>query len=99
MLVIVPAIIMILIGAYAHMSVAPGAASIPLHWSFTEASMFVPRLFAFGFFPVIGIAALLLLSLLPPIGSTAMILVSLLLIGIQLLHIGLTYRWFAKTRA
>jgi uncharacterized oligopeptide transporter (OPT) family protein len=98
MLVIVPAVIMIVIAAYAYSSVAPGVASIPMQWSLTEAHLFLPRLFAFAAFPVVGIVALLILNHFS-IGTAGIIFAAALVTAIQLLHIGLAYRWFAKTRS
>src|ERR1044072_6152935 len=98
MLVIVPAVIMIIIAVYAYSSVAPGVASVPMQWSLTEAHLFLPRLFAFVAFPVFGILALLMLNYFA-IGAGGIIFAAVLVIAIQVLHIGLAHRWFAKTRA
>lgn len=98
MLVIVPAVIMIVIAAYAYSSVAPGVASIPMQWSLKEAHLFLPRRFAFAFFPVIGILAVLVLNHFS-LGAAAVIFAAALVIAIQLLHIGLARRWYARTRA
>jgi hypothetical protein len=97
MLVIVPVIIMIIIAAYAFSAIAPGAVSIPMQWSPGEAHFLLPRLFAFAAIPAIGIVVLLILNY-ASVGSTATILVAVLFIAIQLLHVGLAHRWFAKTR-
>jgi hypothetical protein len=96
MLVIVSAVVMIAIAFYAHSTVAPGAATLPLHWSLAgKADIRAPRLVAFAVVPVIGIVALLVLTLASAASMTAMVLVAALFVVIQLLHIWLIRRWFA----
>lgn len=98
--VIIAAIAMIIIAAYAYVNVAPGAAVIPMQWSPSGAVNYSwPRLTAFATLPIIGIVALVLLNAFAIAPSAVMVAIALLFVVIQLLHIVLTRRWFAKKRA
>jgi len=99
MTVIIAAIAMILIAAYAYINVAPGVAAIPMQWSPSgQVNYSWPRLTAFAALPIIGIVALVLLNAFAVAPPDVMVVIAVLFVVIQLLHIALTRRWFAKTR-
>lgn len=98
-IVVVAAIVMIIIAAYAYSNIAPGAAVIPMQWSPSGAVNYSwPRLAAFAALPIIGIVALVLLAAFAIAPAAVVVVIAILFVAIQLLHIVLTQRWFAKTR-
>ena len=99
MLVIVPAVIMIIIGAYAYSSVAPGVASIPMQWSLKrEVSWTAPRAIAFAFIPVLAAGVLAALVQSNQVRNTDIAWMGGVFLACQLLHITLTHRWFNASR-
>jgi hypothetical protein len=90
-----PAVALIVIGLYAYVVVAPGAASIPMQWSIGgNVNLSAPRAIAFGLIPAVGLVAIIILSML---GFGAIIGGGVIL-GVQIVHVLMVRNWYAKSR-
>ena len=94
MIEFLPAIALIVIGLYAYFAVAPGAASIPMQWGIGGGvNWSAPRAIAFGLIPLVGLIAIIILSML----GFGAIIGGAVILSAQIVHVSMVRSWYARS--